>query len=349
MSFLARENGAITISIFGINIKFTNHLGIEHNDAGPYAIWDLVKSHAEVPFFTKGINVQHGWFPFKIYPGDIERSKSLMLVWNKRYKDNWHNFSDVPCEIVGAPFVHYRRDNNITIAPEAQGTVAFPAHSCDSIKAEYNISQYCDELSSLPSELKPITVCLHPKDIRNYHLDEVYRSHGFQVVCAALTPDKLFHEAFYDILSKHRFATSNGIGTHVFYAVEMGIPFFISGNPPEYVDHGGVYSENDDDRLHPTEQHAYELFRNQPLGVITEEQREYVLSEMGVNDCLSQEELNLVIRRAALKEYDALSPAAKLGRFCKLCLRHPLRVGELLRYQRFVSESRKMLLEKGAA
>ena len=53
---------------------------------------------------------------------------------------------------------------------------------------------------------------------------------GFDVVTAGHKFDKKFVNRFYEILSNHKYATSNAYGSHVPYSIEMGLPFFILKN-----------------------------------------------------------------------------------------------------------------------
>jgi hypothetical protein len=77
--------------------------------------------------------------------------------------------------------------------------------------------------------MKPISICLHFRDIELY--GKQFRDHGFSVFTAgdSRQSGNGFVKNFYDILSRHKYSCSNEIGSYTFYSIEMGIPFFICG------------------------------------------------------------------------------------------------------------------------
>jgi hypothetical protein len=131
--------------------------------------------------------------------------------------------------------------HGIEIAPTAQGTVAFPGHNLRKLEQRYDLDEYCTQLKSLPARFQPVTVCLHHWDIEYYHLDEEYERRGLKTVCAASDVEGPFYEGFYNILHRHSFATSNEVGTHLFYSVEMGLPFSF-WEPPVIAEMGPLSS-----------------------------------------------------------------------------------------------------------
>ena len=83
---------------------------------------------------------------------------------------------------------------------------------------------------------------------------------------------------FYQILSEHKYSSSNGMSTSGFYSVEMGLPFFIYGPDPKKIDRSeGVIVE-------PNEviKSMKKLFA-EPMTSITKEQKETVEFELGVH------------------------------------------------------------------
>lgn len=348
---ITQRDGSSIVSILGIRLKMSQGLRLEHDEGGAYSMFDLIREHAGVPFCVREVACQHGWTINDVVPSDLRDAKRLMLCWNARYRDQWRRKSQVPCEIVGSPFVHYRRDRGIRIADDARGTVSFPAHATREIRPEFGLDAYCDLLRALPAEFQPVTVCLHPADIQLHHMDEEYHRRGFATACAALDPGRPFYEAFYDILRRHRFATSNEPGSYLFYAVEMGVPFFLAGELPVEDNRAGLTIDSPKGRNRitdtPSGKLAYDLFNRPPATSITEEQRDYVLRETGMTDCLSPEELALALRRVAVEEHYSPAAATRMARFGKRLLRHPLHAGELIRFHSFLAESARMLRSSG--
>ncbi len=223
----------------------------------------------------------------------------LVLVMSKRRLQAWNKISDIPGAVIGSPFVHYRKSRKIEKDAAAAGTIAFPAHSTQLTETVFDIDAYCKQLLSLPEEYHPITICIHFYDIARKR-DEIYKKYGFNIVTAGppIVPGFEFVEKFYEILKKHKYATSNLMGTYSFYAVEMGIPFFIYGEP--------VVLEKQEEKSPPTISRytdypmgalATRIFQG-PTQVISEEQKNFVDEELGVHDCLSGSELRELLNES---------------------------------------------------
>ncbi|TGE35403.1 hypothetical protein E4K67_25795 [Desulfosporosinus fructosivorans] len=242
-------------------------------------------------------NGEHGWGADTApNAGDLLTDEPLMLVLNRRRLQGWNEKSSIPAVIIGAPFVHYRKLRQIEKDIAAVGTVAFPAHATELMDSVFDIDGYCKLLLSLPIEFHPITICLHADDLARKK-DVIYKKYGFNIVTAGpkYVPGFEFVQKFYEILRSHKYATSNQVGSYSFYAVEMGIPFFVLGEP--------VVMENSGDRSapakfsfldHPMGVFVTEMFQG-PTQVISEEQKTFVEEELGVHDCLSGPELRQLL------------------------------------------------------
>ena len=236
---------------------------------------------------------EHGHTPFNDRPiNDLKSKKRLMLVYNKRRLDTWQQYSKKTAFIIGSPFVQYRRLKNIYKAKDANGTVAFPFHSTASVHGFFDREEYCRRLSELPSAFHPIKICVHEHDLQR-GLDKIYREQGFDVVTAGVREKPDFVDKFYEILRHCKYATSNAFGSYLFYAVEMGIPFFIYG--PEahgrHVNKKGVPGKFIRIKDHKYGEYIENLFSTYPDVEITEEQRTVVEQEIGVNDAIAPKEL----------------------------------------------------------
>ena len=281
-----------------------------------YGLHAIIREYAScpstLPIFCR---FQHGWDPIpKPDPYDAQTDKPLMLVWNKTRLKIWNEGSSIPAAIVGAPFVHYRKLRKIEKDLDAKGTVAFPAHSQPTIDAVFDIDGYCEQLKSLPIEFHPITICLHLHDLERKK-DVIYKKHGFNVVTAGQNWVLGFEyvEKFYEILRSHKFATSNQVGSYTFYAVEMGIPFFIFGESPNLENSGeplmpSKYSYTD----YQIGAFATNLFQG-PTQVISEEQKKFVEDELGVHDCLSGVELRELLIESNHRAIEAYQEFLETG------------------------------------
>ncbi|MDP4128162.1 MAG: hypothetical protein Q8912_14660 [Bacillota bacterium] len=283
-----------------------------------YGLYEIINqyvgSSSESPLLSL-CRYEHGWDPTPVPdPFDYQCNPPLMLVWSKRRLEQWNKASNIPSAIMGAPFVHYRKLRQIEKDTTARGTVAFPAHSTRLIDAVFDIDNYCNQLKSLPSEYHPITICLHIHDLERKK-DLKYKEHGFNVVSAGEGNVLRFEyvDKFYDILKSHKCATSNQVGSYSFYAVEMGIPFFIFGEEANLVNSGdplwpSEFSYDD----YPIGVYATNLFKG-PTQVIREEQKKFVEDELGIHDCLSGTELRELLIESNRRTIEAYEESLDTG------------------------------------
>lgn len=205
--------------------------------------------------------------------------------------------------IMGSPFVHYRKMNKIKQSKEAKGTIAFPYHSTLNIDTLTDWDLYCDTLLSLKEEFHPITICLHPVDIQK-GLHSIFMNKGFEVVTAGNKYSAKFPERFYNVLRKHKYATSNGYMSSTLYAVEMNIPFFFLGNQNiEVVNHGndafalGQFKLRNFETFGDIQQTPYDLFDSTEKN-ITIQQRLFVERALGVGYHLNRLQLCVILWKA---------------------------------------------------
>lgn len=281
-----------------------------------YGLHAIIREYAScsatLPLFCR---YQHGWDPIpKADPYDAQTDKPLMLVWNKRRLKIWNEESSIPAAIVGAPFIHYRKLRKIEKDIDAKGTIAFPAHSTSTIDAVFDIDGYCKQLQSLPGEFQPITICLHLHDVERKK-EEIYKKYGFEVVNAGpiWVLGFEFVQKFYEILRSHKYATSNQVGSYSFYAVEMGIPFFIFGESANLENSGEpLMPSNFSYSDYPLGVFATTMFQG-PTQVISEEQKKFVEDELGVHDCLSGIELRELLIESNQRTIEAYQEFLETG------------------------------------
>jgi len=117
--------------------------------------------------------------------------------------------------------------------PKRQGTIFFPFHSTHHIIVKMDDESLAEKLEQLPDTLKPITVCIYWKD---YHLGRhiPFEKRGIRVVSAGHIYDPDFLFRFYHLCSLHQYASSNGLGSHLFYAVKAGCAYFQLNQAPDY-------------------------------------------------------------------------------------------------------------------
>jgi len=229
-----------------------------------------------------------------VHKVELSSTAPMQLYHSPRATKRWRQLSNKPCFTLYSPAVYYRRSQHIQPVSTAIGTLIFPAHSTASVENASDIQQYIEELKALPHEFQPIAVCLHIHDI-NKGLHHVFLKHKIPVYTAGNNLDERFIERFYEILKQFKFASSNAIGSYVYYAIEMGIPFFIYGQPEEFVN-------NDDQNIPLGRYSPFELSHNyrliytmfaEPQTHISKLQKAFIESELGLFDGLNPQELKL--------------------------------------------------------
>ncbi len=269
------------------------HTRQRYGQTDRYYMKAIVEQRAQIPINRDLFEIQHGLYDHAIAT-DIHELNHLFFAWNNKIKEEWKELSDVPAYVFGAPYVHYRRAKNIQKDPNAKGTVVFPSHGLEAMPAQYNIDAYCQQLLQLPKKFHPITICVFWGDISQFALHLEYLARGFHVTSVFLEGIN-YVDGFYNILKKHEYATSNIFGSYVLYAIEMDIPFFLLGERVVY-DNRKQLDPNMEKTLFVADSDEMgkfrtKLFRNAPKDIITSEQRDYIHSEIGMHECLSQEQL----------------------------------------------------------
>lgn len=267
-----------------------------------YGFNRLVKAHLDwYRWLPLSVEIHHGWY-LRQAPRVVDLKKNIpaILVFNERQALAWRAVNGIPAFVLGAPFVHYRRHKGFTQSSQARGTVVFPVHSGSVVDVEFDIDSYCAELSALPARFHPINICLHDDDIRKKR-HKAYLARGFSVYSAGSRRDPDFADNFYSILSEHEYSTSNGAGSYVLYSVEMGIPFFLYGPKAE-----STHQVFDGFESEPVLQRFNQLFEG-VSDEITEAQRVFITSEIGVEQSVSAQVL-----RAKLQWLILIHPIRKL-------------------------------------
>lgn len=272
-------------------------------DMEAYGCNQILKQYSHFPkYLPLPSHLEHGWTPLPdalVTDLEIAEEKRQMLVYSKRREIAWEKATKIPVAIMGSPFVLYRQMHKIKKKKNASGTIVFPSHSTIFLESQFDMDEYCNKLKSLPAEFQPITICLLYPDIERSR-DKFYIKNGFKVVSAGpkLRGSLEFVRNYYDILSSHKYATSNEVGTYAFYAVELGLPFFLYGEEPTVVNIGNR-DKNIKSSVKTSDfqygQEAIKYFNTKPSMKISEEQSKYVACEFGLNDCLKPLEMNEVL------------------------------------------------------
>ena len=268
-----------------------------------YSLGIYIKEYAKFPKFLNLVAyTDHGpAIRESLLPIDLNNHYRVSLLQNTIRIKSFKKIGK-PAYCTGSPFVHYRKKRNIQIKKDAKGTICFPFHSTKFIKATFDIDKLLKQINDLPETFQPVTICLHHCDVEDgKHLE--YIKKGFKVVSAGHKFDKKFVTRFYEILSSHKYATSNGYGSHAPYSIEMGLPFFFFddkirikniGDEDFNFKEGSLNEFAHADRKMNKYEQAKLLF-NEVRTEITEEQKVFVEEVLGIHDAISPEKLNRIL------------------------------------------------------
>jgi len=189
---------------------------------------DLTGYSSLLPIFASG---DHGADrQSKCWPNETQQSIPMYFSWFDEKVSRLKKEYGINAIHVRHPWVDWRRK----YAPDTvgSGTVYFVPHSNDSTKPIITVEDIGIHVNSLPVEMLPVTLCIHPYDIKaGLHL--TLRSLGMPLTTAGDSSNVNFVKNFYDILMSHKNVVSPNIGAHTFFALEAG-KFFYSFNPIEY-------------------------------------------------------------------------------------------------------------------
>lgn len=168
------------------------------------------------------------------WPNEISNHYRAFFTWNKKKNNLMRNRHGKRSYHVPHPWVHYRKKYYPTLPANRKGTLVFYAHSNATTSPKYSdLDGYINDLRALPEQCQPVVICLSFHDIEK-GLHKELRKYGLPLITAGTTNSQDFVDRFYRMISQFRYSTSPNVGSHTFYLLEAGIPFFRFGPYPEY-------------------------------------------------------------------------------------------------------------------
>ncbi len=260
-------------------------------------------TYLDLPVFLPlKVHLQHG--AGMIYRNDVP--DPLVLETKYRYIFLCNSYQKNICQqylpdknicVSGSVFPLYRQKKGIVQHQNAEGSMFFPVHSTESIQAYDNIDRTLENLAQLPDYLKPIKVSIYYKDLLR-GLNKVYEDCGYETFTNGHRNDTLFIDRFYASLKNVKYAFGTTIGSQTYYAVEMGIPYFVIGDMPLHINRNNTYYPEGKIELKDYKRIGYAKFEqarsifiadNFTDGInITKEQRSFVENSIGFNEKISK-------------------------------------------------------------
>lgn len=302
------NRGKRTIELYGCDIPLRKY--------GYYPTWLPIYLHSfhgpsprDLPLKTE----LGSWMPY-------------MLLYSKRMLLSWKKLTTKPAFIMKSPFVQYRRMENINVSESANGTLAFFSHNVAGLERYVNIDNYIQELKKLPENYQPVSICLHFEDVRRGD-HKPFLKNGIDCYTAGDWLDPKFIERFYDILKNFKYSTSNIFGSYTYYSVELGIPFFIYGEVPTYInisDHNIPIGDYKKEISLENYNKVVSIFSGMHTE-ITEEQRLLTLAELGIDDGVGRLQMARILYGAYLiHKYNQVKSKFRIKSLAQFSLKESL-------------------------
>lgn len=176
--------------------------------------------------------------------------------------------------ILGAENFHSRVDLEKIKKQYGKILLVYPCHSLDTIVANYDIDSLIEEIHSRKQDFDSVFVCLHWKDIKNEERLLKYKNSGCTVVCNGVGSDPNFLSRQKDIMMLSDMVMTNGLGTHIGYAVCLQKPVYFFQQNKYHTDQNGNLLEANKN-VDATEQLFMNAFQHYSFD-ITPEQIELV-------------------------------------------------------------------------
>jgi FkbM family methyltransferase len=232
-------------------------------------------------------------------PAHLQTTAYCQFYHSPRLVEQWTGSK--PCYTLHSPFVFCRKQKGIELRADRKGTIVFPAHSTHHVAVEKDWHGYIRQLLALPEQYQPIAACIYYLDVQK-GLHKIFESYGIPVFSAGHWLDPQFAERFYQIISQYRYASSDLLGSYVFYCTEMGLPFFL------YPTETDLKLVNNGDPNIPLGEYKFEnnqvrkskVLFGKPVDEVTEEQMAFVRYELGLTQATSRYKMALILYRALL-------------------------------------------------
>lgn len=274
----------------------------------PWASWELENSSfgktlrlwAKYPeMLPLCASSDHGvHFGATCWPNELNSPYRLFLSWNEKKARLMRERHGRNAIFVPHPWVPYRRERYPAPAEDREGTIVFFTHSNAKTTPVFDsLDRYMGELRNLPARFHPVVICLSFHDVSK-GMHKQLRHYGFSLISAGTSNSTRFVDRFYAMTRQFRYACSPTIGSHAYYLIESGIPFFLYGERPTYVIRGsdavkdGTQDLRDygDDEDIERYMHLHQLLAD-PVESVTTEQQSMIESYLGLHATASPSEV----------------------------------------------------------
>ena len=180
--------------------------------------------------------------------------------------------------IVLGPYIHYADnflpENKLKDLKKKLGKIllVYPLHSIENAKYVYDPQIFVDKIKQIANDFDTVLVSCYWHDLTT-GVQDYYTKAGFKIVCSGRREDPFFMSRQKDLLTLCDMVISNGMGTHVGYAVSLNKPCYIIPQKTEFVHNTNMN--------HPSEEKKRDFYAiancfSQYSFEITDEQRKHI-------------------------------------------------------------------------
>lgn len=170
----------------------------------------------------------------RCWPNEINSKYNTFFTWNSKKCELMRENHQKKSYHVPHPWVSYRKKHYPKLPNKRSGTLVFFPHSNAKTTPVYeDIDKYISDIKSLPQKHQPVVICLMAHDIEK-KLHKKLRRYDIPLVTVGAVNSQSFVDRFYSLIYQFKYTSSPNIGSHTFYILEAGVPFFLFGPYPEY-------------------------------------------------------------------------------------------------------------------
>lgn len=272
----------------------------------------LPQTYALKAVVPHGVHFTDSW----VFEPEVEARVPIVLCYPPYRERAYARYTTKEVVLSASPFLYAAEMLKTQPRPERRGTIFFPAHSTHWSTAHTDFDRVAEALAHLEDEYQPVRVCMYWRDV-NLGRHVPFEKRGLSVVSAGHmfgNPEFLYR--LYHLCSLHRYASGNGVGTHMFYAVKAGCSYFHFADheyffetPLEY--YSNVWVNERDNLETATEHELKSLFRD-PSPLMSEEQLRTADYFLGASYLKSPQELREQLLHA--ERLDKFGFVVRVGR-----------------------------------
>lgn len=201
------------------------------SNAAIYGIWSsLFDNHCEGSPLYETPAVEHGLIFYKNVSTDVRfTARASIATFGDYRKTIIRQHTDVPIFCVG-PYISYAEpfydSNRLQKEKKSLGStlLVFPSHGVDDVEVSHEVRGYIKHINHIAKGYDSVLVNAFWWDI-NDGLMDAFVAEGYRIVSAGFRNDSCFLSRLRTIMELSDFAIGDGVGTHVGYALSLGLPY----------------------------------------------------------------------------------------------------------------------------